>query len=63
MRPLTLIPRWAKRTLAAFLLAGALAAPLIAAQVQPAASQTAQTAHGALAVVPRPHCPGSPVGC
>lgn len=60
MSRLTNMPRWMKRTLAALLLVGALAAPLISAPVHSTASQIA---HGALAVAPRPQCPGAPIGC
>jgi hypothetical protein len=63
MSQLTSIPRWAKRALAALLLAGALAAPALATRVQPAANQTAQTTHGALAVAPRTQCPGGLLFC
>jgi hypothetical protein len=54
------IPRWVKRALAALALAGALAAPLLAAPVHSTASQMT---HSALALAPRPQCPGAPVGC
>ncbi|HEX3273158.1 MAG TPA: hypothetical protein VHR15_21105 [Ktedonobacterales bacterium] len=60
MPRLTFAPRWATRTLALLVLLGALAAPLIASPVRSSASQMT---HSALALAPRPQCPGSPVGC
>jgi hypothetical protein len=60
MQQLTRVSRWAKRTLSLFLLAGAFVMPLKFPQVRSTASQVAQ---GALAVAPRPLCPGSGLPC
>jgi hypothetical protein len=61
-----IVPRWAKRALAALVLAAALATPLVAQSARSMTSQTAQvtqTTHGALAVAPKPVCPGGMLFC
>jgi hypothetical protein len=60
------VPRWAKRALAALLLTAALATPFIASSAQATVgqiTQLTQSGHSALAVMPKPNCPGSPIGC
>jgi hypothetical protein len=58
MQRLTRVSRWAKRTLSLFLLAGALAIPLMSPQVRSIPNHMTPGSF-----LPRPVCPGAPVGC
>jgi hypothetical protein len=60
------VPRWAKRALAALLVAGALATPFIgqsARSMTSLAAQTTQDSHGALTVTHTSPCSGSGYPC
>jgi hypothetical protein len=58
MQRLTRVSRWAKRTLSMFLLAGAFAMPLMTPQVRSIPNHMTPGSF-----LPRPVCPGAPVGC
>jgi hypothetical protein len=52
------VSHWAKRTFSLFLLAGALAMPLATPQARSIATRVTTGSF-----LPRPVCPGAPVGC
>jgi hypothetical protein len=58
MQRLIRVSRWAKSALSLFLLAGAFAMPLMSPQVRSIPNHMTPGSF-----LPRPVCPGAPVGC